>query len=169
MPTLIELASDEQIRQEYQKSFMLNMFRKICAKMQNDSEYKKKVQNLFRQSIDKSMTTSIILKREFNYDLSKQEAEIMLCWFNAFFTKSNRRKSIPISTKKALYKAQKGRCAVCGELLGDDWGKIHVDHIIPWKLVGDELKDNYQDLCETCNECKSASTDYIFKNLINLI
>ena len=54
---------------------------------------------------------------------------------------------------------------ICGEPLGPVMAKIHVDHIIPWKLVGDELNDNYQALCETCNECKSARTDYIFKAL----
>ena len=63
---------------------------------------------------------------------------------------------------------QNGRCVVCGELFDKDLSKVHIDHIIPWMLVGDELKNNYQCLCETCNECKSAHTDYMFRNLIKL-
>lgn len=169
MPTLLELATEEQIREEYQKSFMLNLFRKICVKMRNDSTYKAKIQNLFRESFNKNVTVQLIVRREFDYDLTKEEAEIMCKWFDAHFKKSNRRKSIPLSVKMELYKKQNGKCAVCGENLGADNSKIHVDHIIPWTLVGDELEDNYQDLCDTCNECKSASTDYIFKNLIKLI
>lgn len=169
MPTLLEFATDEQIRQEYQKSFMLNMFRKICVKMKNDPKYKSKIQNLFRESFNKSMTVSLIITREFNYDLTMEDSEIMSMWFEAHFKKNSHRKSIPLSLKKILFDKQDGKCAVCGEALGDNWSKIHVDHIIPWALVGDELENNYQDLCETCNECKSASTDYIFKNLIKLI
>ena len=169
MPTLLELATDEQIREEYQKSFMLNLFRKICVKMRNDSTYKAKIQNLFRESFNKNMTVQLIVKREFDYDLTIEEAEIMYKWFDAHLKKSNRRKTIPLSVKLELLKKQNGKCAVCGENLGLDNSKIHVDHIIPWTLVGDELEDNYQDLCDTCNECKSASTDYIFKNLIKLI
>ena len=169
MPTLLELATDEQIREEYQKSFMLNLFRKICVKMRNDSTYKSKIQNLFRESFNKIMTVQIIVKREFDYDLTNEEAEIMYKWFDAHLKKSNRRKAIPLSVKLELYKKQNGKCAVCGENLGKDNSKIHVDHIIPWTLVGDELENNYQDLCDICNECKSASTDYIFKNLIKLI
>lgn len=169
MPTLLELASDAQIRQEYEKSFMLNMFRKICVKMHNDEVYKAKIRTLFRESFDKKITTQIIIKREFDYDLIMDEADIMSAWFDAHFKKSNKRKAIPLSIKEELFKKQNGKCAVCGENLGDNWSIIHVDHIIPWALVGDELKDNYQVLCETCNESKSANTDYIFKNLIKLI
>ena len=169
MPTLLEFATDEQIREEYQKSFMLNMFRKICVKMKKDTSYKTKLQTLYRESFDKKMTTQIIIKKVFDYDLTVNESDIMCKWFEAHFKKSSQRKAIPLSVKSLLYKKQHGKCAVCGEDLGDDWSKIHVDHIIPWTLVGDELEDNYQNLCETCNECKSASTDYIFKNLIKLI
>lgn len=169
MPTLLDLATDEQIREEYQKSFMLNMFRKICVKMKNDNAYKTKLQTLFRETFDKSITTKSIIKKEFDYDLSNAEAKTMQLWFDAHFKRSSHRKTIPLSVKKKLFENQHGKCAVCGESLGEDWSKIHIDHIIPWTLVGDELEDNYQNLCETCNECKSASTDYIFKNLIKLI
>lgn len=169
MPTLLDFATDEQIREEYQKSFMLNMFRKICVKMKKDTSYKAKLQTLYRESFDRKMTTQIIIKKAFDYDLTVNESDIMCKWFEAHFKKSSQRKPIPLSLKSLLYKKQNGKCAVCGEDLGNDWSKIHVDHIIPWTLVGDELEDNYQNLCETCNECKSASTDYIFKNLIKLI
>ena len=88
-------------------------------------------------------------------------------WFN---TKELSSIGLRLAKKaEELFKEQNGKCAVCGENLGDNWSIIHVDHIIPWALVGDELKDNYQVLCETCNESKSANTDYIFKNLIKLI
>ena len=169
MPTLLEFATDEQIRDEYKKSFMLNMFRKVCAKMQIDSSYKSKIKTLFRESHNKNMTTKIIIENNFNYDLTQEEAELMSLWFDAHFNNSNRRKSIPPFFKNELLKRQNGKCAVCGEDLATDTKKVHVDHIIPWSLVGDELEDNYQILCETCNECKSASTDYIFKNMIKLI
>ena len=169
MPTLLEFATNEQIVEEYQKSFLLNMFRKICVKMRNDSVFKTKIQTLFRESYNKETTSQIIINREFNYDLSKEEAKLLTTWFEAHFRKGNRRNPIPLSKKIELFKEQDGKCAVCGEALGLDWAKIHVDHIIPWTLVGDELDNNYQDLCETCNECKSASTDYIFKNLIKLV
>lgn len=169
MPTLEEFATDEQIRQEYQKTFMLNMFRKICVKMRNDNTYKTKVRTLFRESHNKNLTTKIIIKKAFDYDLTEEEAGVMCNWLDAHFKKSNRRRSISLSEKIKLYDQQKGKCTVCGESLGNDWSKIHVDHIIPWVLVGDEIENNYQALCQTCNECKSASTDYIFKSLIKLI
>lgn len=145
MPTLLEFATNEQIRQEYQKSFMLNMFRKLCVKMKNNNLYKAKIQTLFRESFNKNMTAQIIIKKEFDYDLTPIEAETMSLWFTAHFKKSNRRKSIPFSVKSNLFEKQNGKCAVCGEDLGTDWSKIHVDHIIPWTLVGDELDNNYQN------------------------
>ena len=57
---------------------------------------------------------------------------------------------------------------ICGCELGDNWSKIHVDHVVPWELVGDELENNFQDLCEKCNEEKNASTNYIFLRMIGL-
>ena len=169
MLTLEKLASDEQIKQEYQKAFMLNMFRKVCVKMNKDVTYHNKIRNLFLQSHDHPQTTQIIIARVFDYELSRDEAITMSEWFGAYMRKSNRRKAIPLSLKIDLYNKQHGKCMVCGEELGNDWAQIHVDHIIPWALVGDELPNNYQDLCDICNQCKSSSTDYIFKNLIKLI
>lgn len=169
MPTLEDLATNDEIKAEYKKTFLLNLFRKMCVRMNKDPQFKTKIRKLFLETHDTTQTTQIIIKRYLDYDLQPDEAQQMSIWFGANLRKSSKRKAIPLETKKALYDKQNGKCMVCGEELGTDWSKIHVDHVIPWALVGDELDENYQDLCETCNECKSARTDYIFKSMLNLV
>ena len=169
MPTLEDLATNEEIKAEYKKTFLLNLFRKMCVRMNKDPQFKAKIRKLFLETYDKVQTTTIIIKRYLDYDLQAEEAKLVSIWFNAYLQKASHRKAIPLDLKKELCRKQNGKCMVCGEDLGGDWSKIHVDHIIPWILVGDELDDNYQALCDTCNECKSARTDYIFKSMLNLV
>ncbi len=162
------MTTTEQIKEEYRKTFLLNIFKKLCKKMNKDSQYRNKTLKLFRQSYDTIETTQIIVKKEFNCDLDKEESLKIHKWLTAYFKKSPSRKIIPQETKFYLYEKQKGLCVICGESLGNIWSEIHVDHIIPWVLVGDELDDNYQLLCDTCNQCKSSRTDYIFNSLLGL-
>lgn len=168
MFTLEELASDETIKNEYKKSLLLNMFKKLVVMMKRDDSMRLRIRKLFLQTTDAEMTTQIIISKYFNFDLTAEDSHTMFQWLNAHFNKQPTRKPISAEFKLQLCQLQNGKCAVCGEDLGTDLSKIHVDHIIPWVLVGDELADNYQCLCQTCNECKSAHTDYIFKKLINL-
>ena len=168
MFTLEELASNDQIKNEYKKSFLLNIFKKLVVMMKKDVALKSKIRKLFLESTDPTLTTEIIIRRYFNYELTAQDSQLMLQWIKAHFNKQDKRKAISAETKQRLCALQKGKCAVCGEDLEDDLSKIHVDHIVPWTLVGDELDNNYQCLCSTCNESKSAHTDYICKKLIKL-
>lgn len=164
-----QVITNETVKEEYKKAFLLNMFQKICAKMNRDDTYKSYVQKIFLQTSNTLEVTISLIKKEFDYQLNEDDAEMMLSWFQAYRRKQNqKRKTIPIEIKKDLYSKQNGLCATCGEPLGDDWSKIHVDHIIPFVLVGDELPNNYQDLCETCNGCKSSKTDFVFKSIIKL-
>ena len=169
MQTLEELASSEDIKNEYMQALLLSIFKKLCVKMQKNSDFNAKIRNIFKQSHDHNMTMQLIIEREFQCKLGDEESKIITQWFWAYLKKKTYRKSIPIEIKKSLYKKQGGKCVSCGEELGNDWSKIHVDHIIPWTLVGDELPDNYQDLCETCNECKSSRIDYMLSRKLNLI
>ncbi len=164
-----QISTSSNIKEEYQKAFLLNMFQKICAKMQIDASYKDSILDWFLQSDDSVSTACSIIQRTYNYEMSQSEAELMNSWFTAYRRKSNVRKAIPLRVKQDLYKKQAGKCAVCGEPLGQNWGVIHVDHIIPWVLVGDELDNNYQVLCHTCNQCKSSKTDFVFKSLMKLV
>ncbi|MCQ2212201.1 MAG: HNH endonuclease [Bacteroidaceae bacterium] len=168
MATLEELASNEAIKEEYRRTLLLNMLKKLVGRMNKDNSFKTHITNLYKQSTDKLVTTRVIIKQNFNYDANESDTELLNLWIKAYFNKSNKRKGFPLEFKQKLYNQQKGLCAVCGEQLGNDFSKIHVDHIIPWVLVGDELKDNYQYLCSTCNESKSCHTDYIFKSLLKL-
>lgn len=168
MPTLEDIATIEHIKEEYKKTFLLNLFQKLCVRMNKDAEYHKKVLTLYRQSVDVFKTTAIIVKKAFNYDLTEEDSKTIHKWLSAYFKKTATRKKIKEEIKTQLYTEQNGRCIICGEKLGTEWSRIHVDHIIPWVLVGDELEDNYQLLCDTCNQCKSSRTDYVFKSLIGL-
>ena len=163
-----EITKSEIIKEEYKKAFLLNLFQKIVSRMSSDPAYRNRVLTLFRQSSDTFEVTKALINKEYDYVLDNEETALVSEWFSAYWKKKNSRATIPLSVKKKLYNIQKGRCAVCGQELGSDWSKIHVDHIIPWALVGDELDNNYQDLCQTCNECKSAKVDYIFRSLIKL-
>ena len=136
--------------------------------MDGDDAYRMKIKKLYSQSVDAIETTSLIFQKKFSLSLDKVDSELIHSWIVAYFKKSTTRKRISKDVKLQLFKKQNGKCASCGENLGSDLSKIHVDHIIPWVLVGDELADNYQDLCEFCNECKSSRTDFIFKQLIHL-
>lgn len=169
MISLEELASNEEIKEEYRRTFLLNILQKFVGRMRREDTYRLHVNNLYKQSTDKVITSKVILNNDFKYDATESDAVLFNRWVTAHLKKTDRRKGFSDSFKKELFEKQKGICAVCGEALGTDFSKIHVDHIIPWTLVGDELEDNYQYLCSTCNECKSCHTDYIFKNLIKLI
>ena len=168
MSSFEDIIANEEVKKEYRKAFLLNLFKKIVVRMNKDNAYKLSIKRLFIQSTDKLITVKVIIKNTYQFDLDAGDEKVILQWFEAYFKKSSRRRPIPGELKTKLYHAQNGICALCGEPLGEDMSKIHVDHIIPWVLVGDELNDNYQCLCEVCNECKSAQTDYIFRYLLKL-
>lgn len=55
---------------------------------------------------------------------------------------------------KEIIRRQGNRCALCGSLFDGEITET-LDHIIPWRLVGDNLKgSNWQILCLNCNSGK---------------
>jgi len=57
----------------------------------------------------------------------------------------------------AIFEAQRGLCANCGNKLFKSGGKkYHVDHIMPLALGGSNWPSNLQCLCPACNLSKGA-------------
>lgn len=166
--TFDNLLSNPEITKEYKRTLLLNIFKKICFKMNKSEDYKRYLKQLYLESFNQIITTQNIVKKEFSIELSNEEASELSKWFLANFKKTSTRKKIPDDVRKQLILKQNNKCIACGETLGDI-SKAHVDHIIPWVLVGDELENNYQVLCDKCNECKSASIDFMFRLMLNLI
>lgn len=55
-----------------------------------------------------------------------------------------------------LIQRQNHRCSICGHSFRDHGGET-LDHIIPWRLIGDNQDgSNWQILCSDCNSGKSA-------------
>ena len=163
------MTSDDSFKDAYHQSFLLNIFQKLCSKMNTDDTFKLHVIKLLNQSFDQVDTMRSIVLKQYKLELSDADSRKLLLWVEAYRRKKSTRKSRSLEEKKALISKQNGFCLVCGEPLGTDYSKIHIDHIIPWVLVGDELEDNYQALCSTCNECKNSKTDYLFMNMLKLI
>ena len=168
MRSMLELASDLQVQEEYKTAYHLNLFEKFCKKMERQKSFKQSVLALYRQSFNVIETTKAIVQREFGAIVSDEEAKRLHSWIWAHFKKKPSRQTIPLSVKSNLYDLQKGRCNICKKELGKNWSLIHVDHYVPWTLVGDELENNLQLLCNVCNERKNDKTNYVFENLLGL-
>ena len=82
---------------------------------------------------------------------------------NAFSTGVPMKRKMQIADLRALghpyrreMKRQMGRCATCGALF-DGTREEQLDHVIPWRLIGD-VRDgsNWQILCSECNTGKGS-------------
>lgn len=165
---MIKITGSEQIQDEYQRAYYLNLFKELCKKMNAQPSYRLSLLMLYRQSCNVMKTTKAIWAKEFGVTVSDLDAEQLHSWIWAYFKKKSYRQPIPLSTKQELYSLQKGRCKICGKELGNNWKFIHTDHYIPWTLVGDELENNLQLLCSVCNGKKNKKTNYVFENMIGL-
>lgn len=63
-----------------------------------------------------------------------------------------KRKSIPVETRKIIYKQSGGRCAICGKQI--DFNEMELDHINPVSLGGNSSQSNLQCCCVPCNRMK---------------
>ena len=123
---------------------VLGIFKTFCENI-TSSESKRRLKNILSLSSKKEKTIGEIILREQKVELSNSESIRMLELINAFLNKNSFRKPIEKELKKKLLVAQDCRCAICKEYIDIS---SHADHIVPFKYVGDCLKDNWQLLCQ---------------------
>ena len=144
-------------------TLLFTIFEIVCLMMKDDI-VKKNILSKFHASKD---YLNLVKKIVFEYTgcrISDTESEIMEEWFIAYFRKNNIRKKYDIVVRKKLILEQHNRCALCKKEI--ELSDSHLDHIIPWDFVGDELENNLQILCPNCNERKCRRVDFQLKMLI---
>lgn len=142
---------------------VLGAFKQFCEDYSND---KQKLRNILANSTDKENTVTVMAKRDYGFELDCDQARRMLNLLTAFLKKSSFRKTITIEIREKLLNHQNYECAFCHKTIDL---AAHADHIVPFKYVGDELQDNLQMLCTSCNEKKNDSLDYQIKVLLKLV
>lgn len=114
-----------------------------------------RVKALFHENRDDVETSKNIVKLITGYTLEKEDCiwmtKCILAYLNS--REKGRDPAIVKKYKSKLWESQHHKCAHCGRELS--MKEFHVDHIIPFDYVGDELKDNYQGLCKRCNSEKT--------------
>jgi len=144
-------------------TLLLSIFENICLKMKN-ANIKQDILSSFHKSRDYIKTVENIVFKFTGCLVSKSECETISKWIIAYFRKSGSRKLYTKDFKLNLLTNQDNECKICGKnILYCD---SELDHIIPWDFVGDELENNLQMLCNTCNERKGRNIEFQFKMLL---
>ena len=156
---------EEILLDNIKEAKILGVFKNICDSHFNVIE-KYKLRNILFASSDKISTLKFIVSRKYNEDLSSEEIKRLLDLVEAFLNKSKYRKKISDEIKKKLLANQNYECALCHIPIDQT---AHADHIVPFKYVGDELNNNLQMLCKSCNEKKNDSLDYQIRFLLRLV
>lgn len=144
---------------------LLGLFKTFCESNM-DTESRRRIRNILSLSKNQNYTIKEIIRREQKTELTDMESKRMLELIIAFLNKTSFRTPIEKDLKEKLLISQNFKCAICN---CDINIKAHADHIVPFKYVGDSLKNNWQLLCEHCNGAKSDSLDYQIKFLLKLL
>lgn len=138
--------------------------RLICEYMKASPQNNLAVRKLYYSTADNREAARKVLWMVCGCELPPDDLD----WLNeclcAHFRKKNRRKAFTPEEKHEIWLQGSGKCAICDTSLPD--GHFDVDHKVPWDYVGDELSDNYQPLCRTCNLKKSKNTATAVENII---
>lgn len=144
-------------------TLLLGVFEVVCKEIKKQ-DVKTTEKERFRKFKDKVIPTRMIVERYAGCQLCDEDYMEMAKLLTAFFRTGDPRKTFDDAYREQLVKRQSGRCAIChGKITAKD---AHLDHIIPWDYVGDNLDDNYQMLCETCNKRKGTATYFEFSMLL---
>ena len=148
-----------------QETRNLGRFKAFCEK-NSTKDAQHRIRTIYSRTNDPRRTTKNIIINQLGETISDSDADRLFVLITSFLNKSRYRKPIEESIRKSLLLSQNHHCAICG---CDIDMHAHVDHIVPFKFVGDELDNNLQMLCTDCNLKKNASLDYQIRFLLKLI
>ena len=165
---IIELISlngidDNEFHEKLFRTLLLGVFETICKEMKRQNK-KQEEKETFRKHKDKIVASKLIVRKYAGCQLNEEGYALLANLLTAHFRTGDSRKKYDDAFRAKLLGQQKGICAICKKQISAQ--HAHIDHIVPWEYVGDLLEDNYQMLCETCNERKGSTTYFEFSRLL---
>lgn len=154
-----------QLTNAIQEARTLGLFKAFCEKTSANNA-QQRIRTIYARTNDPIETTKNIFVNAFGETISDPDADRLFTLITCFLKKSVYRKANDDLLKRTLLEQQSHRCAICGR---DIDIHAHLDHIVPFKLVGDELDNNLQMLCSGCNQRKNESLDFQIRFLLKLI
>ena len=173
MSNLNELLSLNYIKKEeieniVYKGIILNIFEKIYNYLEINNNrviFVKKLRSCKYNEVEIQIYRKLVEKL-INFKVGKEGIELIIKLIKAYLQKSNFRISIRDDQKNEILNKQKFKCIICKKDI--NLSNCHIDHIIPFKYVGDELDSNYQALCRACNLSKNSNIYAIFDEIIQI-
>ena len=147
---------------------ILNIFEKTYNYLEinnNRVEFVKKLRSCKYNEVEIQIYCNLV-KKLTNFKIGKEEIELVKKLIRAYLQKSNFRISISDDQKNEILNKQYFKCNICKKNI--NLSNCHIDHIIPFKYVGDELDNNCQALCRNCNWSKNYTIYAIFDEIIQI-
>ncbi len=156
--------NEEVLYDALHKDILESILAEVCEYMKaNDSSYVS-MKKIYYRSTDDIDAIKQIVRNVCHLSLPDQDLRWLNDCVKAFMKKKPHRKYLSNELRQKLWIGQGKRCLICGkEILVKDG---HVDHVVPWDYVGDELENNYQVLCSDCNLHKSNHVALTVRSLI---
>ena len=155
---------EEVLKQKLYNTMILGVFEAICKDIKKTESKTEEKLRFMKYSGDKVAATKNIVRRYVGCNLSEIEYKKLSELLTAFFRSGDPRKKFDDNFRDVLIRKQNNKCTICGKNIS--LRNSHLDHIIPWDYVGDNVEDNYQMLCETCNTRKGTSTYFEISMLL---
>ena len=156
--------NEEVLYDALHKDILESILSEICEYMKADDSSYISVKKIYHRNINDIDAIKQIVQNVCHLSLPEQDLEWLNKCVKAFMKKKPHRKQFSNALRQELWNKQDKRCRICGkEILAEDG---HIDHIVPWDYVGDELDNNYQVLCPDCNLHKSNHVALAILSLI---
>lgn len=137
----------------------------IITYMKSGMEQYLEIRKIYYKTPDDILAVKRIVQKVCGKTLPDGDLTWLDKCIKAYFHKGTRRQPITKEERRNLWEKQGRCCAICNQPI--KLHDLHVDHIVPWDYVGDELEDNLQALCANCNERKSnhvaCALRYLFR------
>lgn len=156
--------NEEVLYEALHRDILESILSEVCEYMKaNDASYISMKKIYYRSDNDIDAIGQII-RNICHLSLPEHDLRWLNNCVKAFMKKKPHRKQFSNALRQELWSKQGKRCRICGkEILATDG---HIDHIVPWDYVGDELDNNYQILCSDCNLHKSNHVALAVRSLI---